>query len=322
MKLCLACSAGGHLAEMLQLEEFYSKREHFFLTFRRPDSEDLAKREKVFFVERPARNPLAFILNFFQSLNVLLKEKPDLVLATGADVTASICLLAKILRKKMVFIESFCRPFRPSWSGRIVHPFADLFIVQWPEVHKAYKKAVFGGPIFLSGGKKAAASGKGSGVFVSVGTHPQQFNRLLEKVGELVGRGKIKEKVFAQSGYTKFKAKNFESVDFIAPKEFEEKVKGCKLFITHGGEGNIGLGLQLGKKMVVVPRLKKFGEHSNDHQLELTKAVEGAGQALAVYGINELEGAIGKAKNFTPKKLEGGKIIEILERFVSNGKTA
>ena len=80
MKICLACSGGGHLSELMQLRDFYRKREHFFLTFRRPNSDELAKNEKTYFVTDPKRNPFALVLNFFQSLKVFMKEKPDVVL--------------------------------------------------------------------------------------------------------------------------------------------------------------------------------------------------------------------------------------------------
>ncbi|MFA4907166.1 MAG: PssD/Cps14F family polysaccharide biosynthesis glycosyltransferase [archaeon] len=148
MKVCLACSAGGHLSEMLQLKPFYGKRGHYFVTFRRPDSESLARNERVFFIERPARNPLLFIVNAFQSLAVLLKENPDLVVSTGADVALATCWWAKLLGKKVIYIESFCRPFVPGVTGKMVEPIADLFIVQWREVQKHYPKSVYGGPIF------------------------------------------------------------------------------------------------------------------------------------------------------------------------------
>ena len=147
-KLCLACSAGGHLSEMLQLKEFYGKREHFFITFRRKDSESLAEKEKVFFVELPGRNPIATFRGFLHSLKILRKEKPDLIVSTGADVGLVVCLAGKILGKKVVFIESFCRPIKPGLSGRIAYLFADLFIYQWKELEQFYPKGVFGGSIF------------------------------------------------------------------------------------------------------------------------------------------------------------------------------
>ncbi|MDO8538445.1 MAG: PssD/Cps14F family polysaccharide biosynthesis glycosyltransferase [archaeon] len=148
MKICLACSAGGHLSEILNLKSFYSKHAHYFVTFEREDSKSLGKEEKVLFIERPARNPFAFIKNFFQSWKILSREQPDLIISTGADVAFSTCLLAKLMGKKIIYIESFCRPFKPSITGRLVYHFADLFIVQWKQVWKYYPKAQYGGPIF------------------------------------------------------------------------------------------------------------------------------------------------------------------------------
>ncbi len=148
MKICLACSAGGHLSEMLNLEQFYRKHEHFFLTFKRADSESLARRERVRFVLRPGRNPVNTIINFAQSFLVFLKEKPDIVVSTGADAALATCWIAKLFGRKVVYIESFCRPYKPSVTGRLVYHIADLFIVQWKGVHKFYPKAKFGGWIF------------------------------------------------------------------------------------------------------------------------------------------------------------------------------
>jgi UDP-N-acetylglucosamine:LPS N-acetylglucosamine transferase len=133
---------------MLQLEPFYRKHEHFFITFRRPDSESLAKKERVYFIERPARNPLKTVWTFFQGLRILLKENPDVIVSTGADVAVPVCIAGKLLKKKIIFIESFCRPFVPGWSGRIVYNFADLFIYQWLDLKKYYPRGIYGGTLF------------------------------------------------------------------------------------------------------------------------------------------------------------------------------
>lgn len=148
IKVALACSAGGHFAELRQLAPFYEKFGHFFVMFRRPDSEHLAQTKTVFFVERPARNPIKTLQCAWQSLQILLREKPDLVVSTGADSAIPICVLAKLLGKKVVFIESFCRIREPSLSGRIMYPFSDLFIYQWKELKRFFPKGKFGGSIF------------------------------------------------------------------------------------------------------------------------------------------------------------------------------
>ena len=147
-KICLACSAGGHLSEMLQLKEFYAGHPHFFITFRRADTESLAEKEKVFFAELPGRDPLATIRSFLQCIDFVKRENPAVVVSTGADVGLVACLAAKLLGKKVVFIESFCRPSKPGISGRIAYLFADLFIYQWKGLDRFYPRGVYGGSIF------------------------------------------------------------------------------------------------------------------------------------------------------------------------------
>jgi UDP-N-acetylglucosamine:LPS N-acetylglucosamine transferase len=147
-KICIAASAGGHLKEIIQLEQFYKKYDHYFVTLNRSDGVDLAKREKVFFVLCPARNPINLVINFFQSLKIFLKQKPDLVISTGADTALCTLWIAKLFGKKVIYIESFCRPSKPSITGKLVYPIADLFIYQWDEVGKYYPKGINGGSIF------------------------------------------------------------------------------------------------------------------------------------------------------------------------------
>ena len=147
-KICLACSAGGHLAEMLQLREFYARHGHFFITFRRADTESLAGGESVFFAQLPRRNPLATAKCFVQCLKIILEQGPDVIVSTGADIGLVACIAGKLLGKKIVFIESFCRPSRPGLSGRIAYLFADLFIYQWRELGAFYPRGTYGGSIF------------------------------------------------------------------------------------------------------------------------------------------------------------------------------
>ena len=148
VKYCLACSVGGHLRELMQLEEFYKDKNHFFLTFKRPNSLQLSITDKVYFVIDPKRNPFKFLINLIQSAKVFFKERPDAVITTGAGVAFPISLLARIFGKKVVYIESFCRIDSPSWSGRFFYPIASLFLVQWPKQKKFFKKSKYFGAVF------------------------------------------------------------------------------------------------------------------------------------------------------------------------------
>ena len=148
IKICLTCSAGGHRLQILQLENIYKKYDHFFLTFKERTTLKLVENNKTYFVTNPERNPIKLIMTFFQSILVFLKEKPNVIISTGAGVTIPICYLAKLFDKKVIYIESFSRVTEPSIAGRIAYPISDLFIVQWKSLLNFYKKAVYGGPIF------------------------------------------------------------------------------------------------------------------------------------------------------------------------------
>jgi len=162
-----------------------------------------------------------------------------------------------------------------------------------------------------------------SKIFVTVGTHPQQFNRLLEEIDRLVDRGKINWDVFAQIGHSTYEPDNYRYVKFLDKEKFMEKIKEADIVITHGGEGNIGEALQQKKRIIMVPRLQSYGEHTNDHQLELVEAVEKEGRAIAVHDISELLAAIEGIKVFTPKTYEGNKgIIKLLKQFAKENFNA
>lgn len=146
MKICLACSGGGHLTQILQLKEIYKNYDYFFITFRRIDTENL---ENAYYVEDPKRNPLKMAENFFQSLIILLKEKPDVVITTGAGVAVLPSYIAKMLGAKIIYIESFSRTENPSLTGRLLYPIADVFLVQWKKLLEKYgPKAKYEGSVF------------------------------------------------------------------------------------------------------------------------------------------------------------------------------
>ncbi len=148
MKICIVSSTGGHLLQILFLKKIFDDYDHFFMTFKRQDSKELAKKEKVYFVEDPKRNPVKLLKNTFQTLHILLKERPSVIITTGAGVAIPTCYLAKILGSKVIFIEDFCRTHDLSLSGKLVYPIADLFLVQWKMLSKEHNKAIYGGPVF------------------------------------------------------------------------------------------------------------------------------------------------------------------------------
>jgi UDP-N-acetylglucosamine:LPS N-acetylglucosamine transferase len=145
MKICIACSAGGHLIEAIQLYPLIKKYPNFFITVKRGQSKELLKDKKTYFIIDPKRNFFKLLLNFLQSLKILLKEKPNIIISTGASSAIPTCYLGKFLGSKVIFIESLTAVERPSLSGRFAYPIADLFIVQWKNLLKFYKKGIYGG---------------------------------------------------------------------------------------------------------------------------------------------------------------------------------
>lgn len=106
-------------------------------------------------------------------------------------------------------------------------------------------------------------------IFVTLGSQKFQFNRLLKAIDELIEKGVIQEDVFAQTGYSDYEPKNFKYKQFLDREEFSAYQDKSDLIITHGGTGAIVGALKKEKKVIAVPRLAKYGEHVDDHQLQI-----------------------------------------------------
>ena len=143
MKICLVCSAGGHLTEALKIGENI-KGEKFYVTFYSPHIEETLEGNEYYTLTDPRRNPLRFTLNFIQTLSLLLKKRPDVIISTGAGVTFSSCVLGKLLGAKIIYVECGCRVTEPSIAARMIYPLSDLFIVRWSPLLKYFKKAKLG----------------------------------------------------------------------------------------------------------------------------------------------------------------------------------
>ncbi len=110
-------------------------------------------------------------------------------------------------------------------------------------------------------------------IFVTVGTHEQPFNRLLEYIDNLKKDGRLTEEVIMQTGFSTYEPKFCKYSKFIPYKEVVQNVSDARIVITHGGPASFIMPLQIGKIPIVVPRLFKYDEHVNNHQVEFAKAV-------------------------------------------------
>lgn len=125
-------------------------------------------------------------------------------------------------------------------------------------------------------------------IFVTVGSQKFQFNRLLKEVDKLVEEKKITEEVFAQIGYSDYKPKNYQYKNFIDREEFTYIMERCDKIITHGGTGAIIGAVKKGKKVIAAPRLARYGEHVDDHQLQIVDEFSKLNYIVAIKDIKDL----------------------------------
>ncbi len=157
-------------------------------------------------------------------------------------------------------------------------------------------------------------------IFVSLGTQDKEFTRLLKLLDKEIEKGVIKEKVIVQAGYTKYTSKNMQIFDYVPKEDFEKYITKCDILITHGGVGSIFTGLKHDKKVLVMPRLAKYKEQHNDHQLEITEEFTKEGYILFFNDEKTFEKAYKKAEKFKPKKYKSNtqNMIRLIEDFIEN----
>lgn len=155
-------------------------------------------------------------------------------------------------------------------------------------------------------------------IVVLLGTQNNSFHRLLEEVQKNIDNGNIKEEVIVQKGYTKFESENMTIYDRLPSDEINELIDKADLIITHGGVGSIVTSIKKGKKVIAVPRLKKYKEHVNDHQLDIIKSFRDTGYIIGLDSVEELSEAIKNINKFKPNKFvqDTGNIIKIVENFI------
>jgi len=148
IKVCVACSAGGHFVQAEALKSVYSKYDYFYFTFKSGVSERLKKSYKVWAIPNISRkNPLSWIVCLAVSFYIALVERPKVIIATGAGIVVFFCFFAKLFGAKIIFMESMARVHSPTLTARILYPISDLFIVQWPQLKKFFPKAVYAGRV-------------------------------------------------------------------------------------------------------------------------------------------------------------------------------
>lgn len=151
LRICVGASAGGHMNELLKLLEAsrsWPQPPAFYVTTLEALAEKVAQLGPVYIIgECNRQHPLKALGVLTRSVKVVLKERPDVVITTGSLPLAMVCLSAKLFGAKIVWIDSIANIERFSLSGRMMLPFADLFLTQWPELAQRHKNVEYAGAI-------------------------------------------------------------------------------------------------------------------------------------------------------------------------------
>lgn len=151
LKICFAASSGGHFEQVMMLAPLMDKYSGFIVT-ENTGYDSLPQSIPVYELHQINRCENSFVLrmlsNSVMSLRIFWREKPDVVISTGAMATIPICVICKIARRKLIFIESFAKVQSGTQTGKFLYRLADRFYVQWPQMLRTYPNAIYCGGIY------------------------------------------------------------------------------------------------------------------------------------------------------------------------------
>ncbi|MFX0194932.1 MAG: hypothetical protein ACFFCW_02325 [Candidatus Hodarchaeota archaeon] len=251
--------------------------------------------EKKYFVNGAHyKKPWTYSYQIPFFLRVFVKEKPTHILSTGSGRTAFIAfLLAKVLRIKFIYIDTFSRVYGYSKFGSFLLRIGHQILCQWSGNEN--ERARYIGPVFTKV-DDLSKNPDFNYTFVAMGTRWEPFTRLLVAVDELIMKGTIKEKVIVQAGHTKYYSDRMELFDFCTPEEIDKLVMNAKYVITQESAGISTKCLRYKTKFLVMPRDYKYGElpGKSDMKEDLHLKLEEMGYTKVIRDVSELENALNK----------------------------
>ena len=323
-RVCLAGSGGGHLRQLLDLRPSVSAHDIFFITEDTPLSRSLAERahfvEHFAFGQARIASPLKLVTsatrNFVQSAKIIAREKPDVLISTGAGSVLFSLLWARLFGAKIVMIESFARFDGPSLFGRLAAPFAHRKIVQSAKLSSRWPDAAVFDPLKVLDTPRPA---KQPLLFVTVGT-VMPFDRLTAMVAELKREGAINERVFMQVGVGGVRPPGVETTETLTFDAVQAILKDADTVVCHGGTGSIITALREGCRVIAAPRLFRLNEHYDDHQEEITSALAARGLLKVANTKEELAEALIEVKRSEPRTAtsDPAELVAYLNTTVAN----
>jgi UDP-N-acetylglucosamine transferase subunit ALG13 len=295
-RICLAASGGGHLRQLLELQPAWSARDHFFITENTALGRSLKGR--VHFVPHvalgqgklghPLRMMAAAVHNLLRSSTIILQERPNVVISTGAGSTFFSILWARALGARVIIIESLARFRGLSAFSRVAGRLAHHRIVQAPGLIKFWPNAEVFDPLRIL---EEPVPVKSHLLVATVGaTLP--FPRLVDAVASLKRRGAIAEDVIIQRGVGSAAPQGVPSFETASYDEMLEIMRRARIVVCHGGTGALITALNEGCHVIAMPRRFADGEHYDDHQSEITEAFAARGLIQVAHSEGELHAAL------------------------------
>ncbi len=151
VKICFTASSGGHYEQLLMLGPLMNKYDSFIIT-EKTKYNIPGNNQKMYYLFQVNRKEISsiwkMVVNIVKSFWILLKENPDVIISTGVLATIPICLFAKVMGKKIIYIESFAKVTSGTKTGKLMYKFADQFYVQWKSMREVYPNAIYKGRIY------------------------------------------------------------------------------------------------------------------------------------------------------------------------------
>jgi UDP-N-acetylglucosamine:LPS N-acetylglucosamine transferase len=292
--------------------------EAFLVTTRSPYSASVLPEMRRFYVRRLVRNPANFVVNFLQSIWILLRETPDVVVSTGAGDALALMWVAIVIGIPVVYLETMARVFTMSLTGRIVRRWASVMLVQWRSLMDRYPGAISVNPLIqLSRSVNPLPSSPS--IMVLTGTAERGFERLLRGVDQLIDEGRLPCPVFAQIGHANYVPRNYSYERFLPHSRLIAVMKGSDLVITHDGAGSMREALSLGKPTIVMPRKSAEGELLFRSDFELAQRLDALGWIQIVEDPREVPEVIAHLSSARPSDelQEGEDAREVVVEFLS-----
>ena len=293
LKICLAASGGGHVRQLFDLLPVVAGHRCFYVTESTALGQSIKSDFPVFFVSHvalgqaklgsPWKMVVSGLRNCWQSFNIIRRERPDLILSTGAGSMAFAMLWGRLFGARLVLIDSFARFHAPSAFARLVGPIAHVRVAQSKAAAAGRSNIRIFDPFRLVDGPRPL---KEDMLFATVGaTLP--FDRLIDMVTDAQRRGLTPAKLIVQVGEGGRQVDGIDTVETMPFDRIRETLNAADIVVCHAGTGSLITALQAGCHVITVPRLYARREHYDDHQSEIANSL--AARNLVQIANNQAE---------------------------------